>query len=392
MGTLAVYGGDLLTPFEVIPDGALLARDGVIAHVGPRQQVVREAADVEVDVAGRLICPGFVDLQVNGGGGALLTQDPDQDALDRITQAHVTFGTTAMLATVVTTSESRMARALAAAKGATLRPPAGARVIGSHMEGPFINPVRRGAHAERFLQPPRQELFERLSAAADGSLRLITLAPELPGAIELIKAARAASASVAIGHTDATFEEAERGIEAGASVGTHIFNAMRGFGHRQPAVVGSLLQNERVIVTMIADGVHVHPAGLSLVARAKGAERTALITDAMPPVGADVQSFKIAGGEIRVRDCACYLDDGTLAGSALSMNEAVRTMHALAGVPLRECVEMATATPARALDMAEEIGVLKPGARADITICDRDLNVWRVFVGGELSYDASANR
>lgn len=390
MSTLAVYGGDLFTPFETIPDGAVFARDGVIERVGTRAQVMAEPADVEVDAEGRLICPGFVDLQVNGGGGALLTAQPGPETLERMAQAHVRFGTTSMLPTVVTSDETRMADALGAVKRATLRPPAGARMLGSHLEGPFINLTRRGAHPEAFIQPPRRDLFERLLAAADGSLRLLTMAPELPGALDLIAAAREVSVVAAIGHTDATYEEAERAIEAGASVATHVFNAMRGLGHRQPGVVGALLQDDRALVTMIADGVHVHPAALSLVVRAKGVERAALITDAMPPVGADLSSFTIGGREVSVRSGACYLEDGTLAGSALSMNEAVRTMRDLVGVPLRECVQMATATPARALGLGDEVGALKPGARADITMCNQDLSVWKVFVGGELAYDADA--
>ena len=388
MGTLAVYGGELLTPFEVIEDGAVLARDGIIEKVGPRREVVTGPAGVEVDVAGRLICPGFVDLQVNGGGGALLSEQPAPEALERIARAHIRFGTTSLLAAVVTADEARMARALEVVKAGTSRPAAGARVLGAHLEGPFINPSRRGAHLERFVQSPRRDLLERLLAAAGGSLRLLTLAPELTGALELIAAARAASVAVAIGHTDATYEEAERAVEAGASLGTHLFNAMRPFGHRDPGVVGALLQDERVAASVIADGVHVHPAALALAARAKGPEGVALITDAMSPVGTDMVSFTAGDREVRVRSGACYLENGTLAGSVLSMSRAVWLMHTLANVPVRQCVQMATATPARVLGLEGEIGVLKPGARADIAVCDRELQVWKVYVGGELAYDA----
>ena len=394
MGTLAILGGDLYTPFEVIADGAVLARDGVIERVGARGEVVSEPADVpadvEVDAKGRLICPGFVDLQVNGGGGVLLTERPQIDTLARISAAHVQFGTTSLLPAVVTSEASQMTRALEAVRDATRRPAAGARILGAHLEGPFINPSRKGAHAERFIQPPEKELFGRLLAAADGTLRLLTLAPELPGALELIAGARAAGVVVAIGHSEALYEEAERAIDAGVAVGTHLFNAMRGLGHREPGVVGALLHDERVAATLIADGVHVHPAALALAVRAKGPQQVALISDAMPPVGAGGSTFEVGGREMRVRDGACYLADGTLAGSAISMNDAVRVMHRLAGVPLRDCVQMATATPARVLGLEDEIGTLKSGARADIAICDQDLSAWKVFVGGELVYDAVA--
>ncbi len=389
MGTLAVYGGDLYTPFEVVEDGAVFARDGVIERVGPRAQVVTEAAHMEVDVRGRMIFPGFVDLQVNGGGDVLLTEQPDVDAADRIAEAHVRFGTTSLLATVVTAGEPQMIRALEAVSASRQRPSPGATVLGAHLEGPFINPVRRGAHDNRFIRTPDLDLFDRLLAAASGSLRLVTLAPELPGAIELIERAAEAATIVALGHTEATFDEARQAIDAGASLGTHVFNAMRGFSHREPGVVGALLAADRAAAGVIADGVHVHPAALALVARAKGASRTALVTDAMPPVGGERPAFRLNGREVTARDGACYLPDGTLAGSALSMNRAVDVMSRLAGVPLRDCVQMATATPAEVLGMQDEIGVLVPGAKADIAVCDAELNVWRVFVGGEQAYAAN---
>lgn len=389
MGTLLIHGGDVYTPFEVIEDGAVLARDGVIERVGRRADVATAGADVTVDVGGRIICPGFIDLQVNGGGGALLTEQGDVDAIEHMTRAHVRFGTTAMLPTVVTTAEAQIARALAAVGEAVGRKPSGTRVLGAHLEGPFISVKCRGAHAERFIVAPDRVLFKRLVEASAGSLRLITLAPELPGTLDLIAAACAATVIVSIGHTDATYEEARAGIAAGATVATHVFNAMRGLHHREPQALGTLLEDERVVTTMIADAVHVHPAVLRLVARAKGAQRAVLVTDAMSPVGTDLTSFNIASGEVVVRDGACYLPDGTLAGSALTMDRAVRNMHRLAGVPLRESIEMATATPARVLGMQGEIGALKPGAHADIVVCDRDLNVWRVFVGGEQAFAAN---
>lgn len=385
MATLRIYGGAIYTPFEVIEDGALLIQDGVIQRVGPRAKLASETPDEEVDAGGRLICPGFVDLQVNGGGDALLTAEPEPAAVERIAKAHLSFGTTALLPTIVTADEATMARALAAVAACSKNGSDG--VLGAHLEGPFLNPVRRGAHEARFLQPPRLDLFERLLAAAQGTLRLITLAPELPGVLELIGAARRAGVAVAIGHSDASYEEAAAAIRAGATLGTHAGNAMRPLHQREPGVLGALLESPDVTVSLIADGVHVHPAVLALIARAKGAARTALITDAMPPVGGTATAFALHGAEIAVRDGACYTKDGVLAGSALSMARAVRTMHR-AGLPLRDCIEMATATPAHVLGLDQQIGVLQRGARADVVICDGGINVWRVYAGGVLVYAA----
>ncbi len=383
MTTVAIYNGSVYTPFEVIEDGAVLARDGVIEAVGPRAQVAVDEAEERIDAGGRLICPGFIDLQVNGGGGVLLTDRPEADALARMTRAHARFGTTAMLPTIVTSSEEAMARALAAVAEAIRRPPKGARVLGAHVEGPFINPARKGAHNERSIRPPDLALFQRLLAASQGTLRLITLAPELPGALDLIRAARAAGVAVSIGHTDATYDEARDAIEAGASMGTHLFNAMRPLHQREPGAIGALLESDDAIAGLIADGVHVHPALLKAAARAMGAAGVALATDAMPPAGMEGEAFELYGGEIVVRDGACYTRDGVLAGSALTTDRAVRNMNQLAGVPLRECIEMATATPARVLGLERELGFLAPGARADFVVCDADVAVRRAFVGGE---------
>jgi N-acetylglucosamine-6-phosphate deacetylase len=385
MTTLLIRGGTVLTPLESIDDGAVFVRDGMIERV-ERRSALNERADVEIDAGGRIICPGFIDLQGNGGGGALLTDEPNAGAIERMTRAHARFGTTAMLPTIVTAPEARLAEALRAVRSATGQSMGGARVLGAHMEGPFINPVRKGAHDERFIQAPDTAMFARLLEAAGGTLRIVTMAPELPGALDLFALARAAGTVVSIGHTDATYDEALRGVDAGASFATHVLNAMRPLAQRDPGVIGAVLESERVTAGVIPDAVHVHPSLLALVARAKGAARTALVTDAMPPVGAESPEFLLERRRITVRDGACYTDDGVLAGSALSMNEAVRRMHELAGLPLLDCVRMATLTPARVIGLESELGVLKPGARADIVICDEHIAVDKVIVGGEIVF------
>lgn len=387
MTTLLIRGGTLLTPFEAIDDGALFARDGVIERVGTRAELSDVHADVEIDAAGRIVCPGFIDLQVNGGGGALLTDEPNADAVERMTRAHARFGTTAMLPTIVTSPEERLAEGLRAVRDVTGRSLGGARVLGAHMEGPFISTIRKGAHDERFIRQPDLAMFERLLDATGGTLRIVTIAPELSHALDLYAMAVSAGTIVSIGHTDATYEEALRGVEAGATFSTHVFNAMRPLTQRDPGVIGAVLESDRITAGLIPDAVHVHPSVLALVARAKGVERTALVTDAMPPVGAPSPEFLLERRRIIVRDGACYTDDGVLAGSALSMNEAVRRMHELAGLPLIDCVRMATETPARVLGLENELGVLKPGARADIVICGEHIVISKVFVGGEIVYD-----
>ncbi len=387
MSTLLIAGGTVLTPFEAIEDGAVLARDGVIVRVGARAELVGERAEVETDASGKVVCPGFIDLQVNGGGGALLTEAPAVETVERMANYWVRTGTTSLLPTAVTADEENMARALAAVHEAMQRSSPGARVLGAHLEGPFISPARKGAHDERFIRRPDVALFERLLTAGAGALRLITLAPELPGGLDLLAAAREAGVIVSIGHTDATYDETKHAVDAGVVMATHLFNGMRPLVHREPGVVGASLESDRITAGLIADNVHVHHSMLGLICRAKGPERVALVTDALWSTGEGAGMEELQGRGIALRDGAWYLRDGTLAGSALSMNVAVRNMHRLAGVPLIDCVRMATEAPARVLGRQDEIGALKPGARADIVMCDEDMSVWKVFVGGKLAYD-----
>jgi N-acetylglucosamine-6-phosphate deacetylase len=382
--SLVIHNGTLYTPFEIIEDGAVFARNGMIEYAGALSAAPHDA-DETLDAGGRIVCPGLIDLQVNGGGGALLTEDPTPETVDLMAQTYVRFGTTAIVPTVVTSSQEQIERGLVAVAKAMRRAMNGARVLGSHLEGPFISSTRRGAHAERYLRQPDTSALQRLLGASDGTLRVITLAPELDGAPDLIRAAREADVVVSIGHSDATLAQASAGVEAGATMATHLFNGMRPLGHRDPGIVGAVLTDDRVTAGIIPDGVHVDPAVLSLIFRAKGPARIALVTDAMSIVGADSSSFQIYDQPVEVRDGACYLPDGTLAGSALTMDRAAWNMHSLANAPLREAIEMATATPARVLGL-ENIGVLKPSGRADIAIFDEEMRPWRVYVGGELAY------
>ncbi len=387
MSTLLIRNSTVCTPHDEFGDGGVFARDGVIEVAGPVGDLP-DAADEVVDVGGRIICPGFIDLQVNGGGGALLTEDATPEAVERMAQTYVRYGTTAIVPTVVTSGQEQMKRALSAVAEAMRTPGSGARVLGAHLEGPFISAKRRGAHAERFLQPPSVEAFQRLLEASESALRIITLAPELEGALELIGAARERGVVVSIGHTDATHEEARAGIDAGATMATHLFNGMRPLAHRDPGIVGAVLTDQRVIAGVIPDGVHVHPSILALIVEAKGPEYVAVVTDAMSVAGGEAAAFEIYGLRVEVRGGACYLPDGTLAGSALTMDRAVRNMHRFGSISLREAIQMATATPASVLSLDKELGVLASGARADIVVCDQDANVWRVYVGGKLAYAA----
>jgi N-acetylglucosamine-6-phosphate deacetylase len=252
----------------VIQDGAVLVRDGRIEKVGSRRAVARRGLET-LDAEGNLICPGFIDLQVNGGGDALLTEDADYESVCKIAKTHSSFGTTSLMPTVMTAHEKQIRKALSAVSEAVHRGTGTASVIGSHLEGPFINEKKRGIHDQRFLLPPSIDHFSSFNDASQGTLRLLTLAPELPNSLAVIELAVSMDVAVAIGHTTARLPEVERAVSAGATIATHVFNAMEGLGTRDPGTVGAILTIDKLYAGLIADGIHVHPTSMEVCIRAR---------------------------------------------------------------------------------------------------------------------------
>ena len=388
--SLLLHGGDLYTPNTVVRDGALLVRGGRIAAVGPASDVAPpQSSDVErIDARGGIIVPGFIDLQINGAAGILFTDEPTEEALDAMTAVLPQFGCTSLLPTLLSCSEETTHLALAAAAKACSRPPSGAQVLGVHMEGPFLHPDRVGAHDRTHLRLPSTADLKRWLQSSDGALRLLTLAPELPGAPEVIREAVRGGVAVAVGHTAATYEQTAEAADLGATMVTHLFNATGGLSAREPGTAGAALSLATLAAGIIADGVHLHPATVRTVVRAKGAERVALVTDAMPPVGATAQEFSLLGRRVTVRDGACRLDDGTLAGSVLTMDQALRNVVEWTGLPLQDALGMATLLPARIIGADAFKGSLDVDKDADIVVLDRDLRVLLTIVGGRVVYHA----
>ncbi|HVX30851.1 MAG TPA: N-acetylglucosamine-6-phosphate deacetylase, partial [Nitrolancea sp.] len=294
----------------------------------------------------------------------------------------------AFLPTVITAPAEQMQAAGRAVATVMNEPVNGARVLGTHLEGPFLNPARAGAHQPAFIQSPSADLLRRLFDDGGQSARLLTLAPEMPAALELIDSALDLGLRVAIGHSNATFAEVNRAAERGASLVTHLFNAMGQLGSREPGTAGAALANDNLFASLIADGVHLHPATLQLAARAKGNARVVLITDAMAPLGTDLRTFQLFDEVIEVRAGACYRADGVLAGSVLALNQAVRNMHDLAGVTLADAIAMASSNAARAIGSDDVTGSLVPGLDADLVVLDEDMSPWLTLVQGEIRYRA----
>jgi len=380
----ALLNARVLTPDEELAGATVTVRDGCIDAVGVG--LAPPAGAQTFDLGGLTLAPGFIDIHVHGGGGfSLITEDPDD--IRSYARWVVRHGVTGFLATLVGAPPPEMKRWLAAAVAAGENVEGGARPLGVHLEGPFVNPSRRGALPAEGLRQPGVAEFLALAEAAPGRLKVITLAPELPGARDVVTAARERGVAVSMGHTDATYEQALEAIEWGVRQATHCFNGMRPFHHRDPGCLGAILSSPMISAELIADGVHVHPGAIALLLAAKGPQGTILITDGIAAAGLRDGVYSLAGEAIQVRNGVASLPDGTLAGSVVTMDQAVRNVVGLGLAPLTEAVRMASASPAAALGLGQRLGQIAPGFAADLVALDEKLEVATTFVGGRPVYE-----
>ncbi len=380
---VALCGCDVFTGAGRLDRHAVVIADGEVAAVLPEAQL--PAGAVRQRLEGGLLAPGFIDLQVNGGGGVLFNDAPSAESIAAIGAAHRRFGTTGFLPTLISDRREAMAAAAEAVRQARADPAEdGARVLGLHLEGPFLNPLRRGVHDPAQVRPPTADDIAFLEClAADPALGrlLVTLAPEIvpPGTIARLSRA---GAIVAAGHSAATFDQIGAALAEGLAGFTHLFNAMTPLGSREPGVVGAALTDLASWCGVIADGYHVHPASLRLAIAAKPRGRVVLVTDAMPPVGAAEPAFRLYGQPIGVTAGRCTTADGTLAGSALDMAAAVRNAVAWLGVTLEDALHMASTGPAAVLGLGTGLGRIAPGAVADLVWLDHAGQVGGTWVAG----------
>jgi N-acetylglucosamine-6-phosphate deacetylase len=383
MTRFAIVTERAFTPLEEIPEAVVLVEDERIRAIGRREAVALPPGTAEFDARKMTAVPGFVDLHIHGAGGCDLMEE-GVEALPTVAFTAAKHGTTALVATTVTASEDRSCRSLRGlaryvSSEGNRHPPAARRqpvaeILGVHLEGPFINPVRRGVQPEEWIRPPSLELLERLLEAAEGSALILTLAPEMPGGLELIEQARRLGLVVSLGHTDATYEQARQAIERGASHAAHVFNAMRPFAHRDTGVIGAVLTSPEVTAEVIADGVHVDAPAIRLLVTAKGAERVVLVSDGTAATAMPDGRYRLGTLEINVAGGVARDDAGRLAGSTLTLDRALRQVVGL-GVPLRDALRMATLNPAARLGLEARKGVLAPGADADLVLLTSELYV-----------------
>ena len=375
MTTVALANARVLTDEGFRDDVAVLVENGRIAGLVPPEHA---DADQGLDLDGGFLLPGFIDVQVNGGGGVLFNNDPTPEGIAAIGRAHIRFGTTAFLPTLISDEAEVMERAVRAARQAIAMGVPG--VLGIHLEGPYLAPARKGTHdAGKFRVPDEAEVA--MATALDNGITLVTLAPErVP--LDTIRSLVRRGAIVCAGHTNGSYAEIRAGLDAGVRGFTHLYNAMSPLQGREPGAVGAALEDRDSWCGIIVDGVHVHPASLRAALAAKPRGKLFLVTDAMPMVGADSPSFQLYGQTITAVDGVVRNAEGALAGSALDMATAVRNCVHLLGLPLAEAARMASTYPAQFLGVDDRMGRIAPGLRADLVLLDDALTVRRTWIGG----------
>jgi N-acetylglucosamine-6-phosphate deacetylase len=397
----AIYASRIFTPQEQLADSVILTENGRITAIGHRDEVKIPSGAIDYVAAGMTVVPGFVDVHIHGAGGHDV-MEATPAALDCITSTVARYGTTSILATTVTASVDETCRSLQGiaeyirahekreniepnvepnvvtdaeqrnpAQGA---PDLAAEILGIHLEGPFISKARRGVHPPDAIARPSVEILEKFRAASDGLIRIITIAPEIPGALDLIRYAVSNGIVASIGHTDANFDQTQAAIQAGARHSVHFYNAMRPFSHRDPGVIGAILTEPDVTAEVIADGIHVAGPAIQVLLGTKGFDTVLLASDATAATGMPDGNFRLGNFEVIVKDGVCRNAEGKLAGSTLTLDRALRYIVAL-GVPIADAVRMATILPARRISLAGKKGILAVGADADLVVLTPDLRV-----------------
>jgi len=369
----------MLVRNDRVKHGNLSIKNGVIEHVRTTAADKLPIDLTTIDAQGLYVSPGFIDLQVNGGGADNF-MEASSEKIRNIISFHTSHGTTALLPTTVTAPVQKIRETIRKVRETEQQ-----AILGMHIEGPFVSHRRKGAQNPKYILEPSIEKFNELVKGYEGFIKIVTLAPELAGAEELIARIKEIEAIPSLGHSDATYEETIKALDEGVVLFTHVFNSMRGFHHREPGAVGAALESA-AMVELIADGVHVHPTAIRLLLKAKGIDNICLVTDSISAAGLKDGEYSLGGLDVFVKGGEARLTDGTLAGSTLTMDRAVKNFIEFTDVSLPEAVRTASLNPVRLLGIDERKGSLEEGKDADIVIFDEGFNIHYTIIGGEIVY------
>jgi N-acetylglucosamine-6-phosphate deacetylase len=383
--TIAIDAGAIFTPMRKYSPGRILIEGKSIREVGPADNVTIPEGTLRLDCLRLAVVPGFIDPHIHGAGGADV-MDGTVESLNRVSQVLAQHGTTTFLPTTVSSPSETLTSTVEKLGALMSSPFDGAIPVGIHLEGPFINAIERGTHKPSNITAPDVELFERWVHVSKRSVRLLTMAPELEGADTLCAGAQRAGVTVAMGHSNASFEEASAAANRGICYAVHTFNAMRPFSHRDPGIVGEVLSDDRIFAEIIADGIHVDRHVVEIFARAKGRDRVLLVTDAISATGMPDGHHRLGPDTVEVINGVCRDREGRLAGSTLTQDVALRNFVNWTGWAFEDALLGLTLNPARALKLDKK-GSLEPGNDADIVVLDSESRVVMTFVGGRMVYE-----
>ncbi|HUH97702.1 MAG TPA: N-acetylglucosamine-6-phosphate deacetylase [Anaerolineales bacterium] len=386
MSTL-FFDATVFTPHTVLERHAVaVADDGTIAFVGPAEDAP-EVHGPHLNLRGRILAPGFIDIHVHGGNGIGFGEKDLLKGLTDYSRWVAGNGVSGFLLSIAAPSAAELTQMTGAYAAILGREMPGAEPLGLHLEGPFLNPEKKGAFNPAWLHTPSIEEAQGYLDAGKGWIRQMTIAPELPNAGPVANLLRKNGVTVALGHTNTDYETASRALRGDFVHVTHTFNAQSSFDHRTPGVFGAVLSSDYVTAELIADGVHVHPAPMKVLIRSLGTDRVVIITDAMTGAGLNEGTYWLAGNEVTVKDGRATLKNGTLAGSIATLDQCVRNVHQLVGFPLHEAVKMASLNPARAMGLGDRLGTIQPGKVASLTVIDEDVHVYLTMVKGKIVYN-----
>lgn len=376
----AIVNGELFIGNKFYTGKVLIIDGERIVDIIPQEELTTTYGNIEtIDAENAYVTPGFIDLQLNGCGGVLFNDDISLKTLDTMHKTNLKYGCTSFTPTLITTGDENIEKALELVKGIENKGKYG--VVGLHIEGPYISLQKKGIHNPKFIRKADEAMIDKMVEAGKENVRIVTLAPENTDK-KIISKLNAAGIHVAVGHSNATYEQVKEKEGFGITLATHLYNGMSSFNHREPGVVGAVFDSD-IKAGVIADGFHCHYAAIKSAIKVMG-ERLYLVTDAVAPVGTDMEYFYFEGNKVFYKDGKCFGEDGTLGGSALTMDAGVRNLVKYCDITLEEAVRMATLYPAKAVNIDNEYGKLQPGCFADIVFLDKHLRLKKVIAKGEL--------
>nr|WP_246566530.1 N-acetylglucosamine-6-phosphate deacetylase [Tissierella simiarum] len=376
---------NVVTPYEILYGFAVALDNSKIVNIDKEDQFNEENFNKVIEGKGNFLSPGFIDIHNHGNSGYDI-MDSTEEALDAISDFHLKNGVTSYLGTVITSSYEDMIEAMKNIVNYKNKEDK-AQIIGIHLEGPFFNIDKKGAQPAKHIKSPNLEEIENILKVAKDKLKMVSLAPELEGALDIINFLKNNDVTVAMAHTNATYEDSKKGIAHGITVATHLYNGMRSFSHREPGVIGASLTDDRVYCEIIYDRIHLHDAAVEIAIKMKGQDKIVLVSDAMRATGLADGNYELGGQKVIVKKGAARLESGNLAGSTLNLRKAVYNMVSKLNIPIHEAVRMASLSPAKAIKVDNYKGSIEIGKDGDLIIFDKDININTILVGGNVAWE-----